>query len=124
VAKIRFAKWGKMNRRKMIGARRVELRGKKFIFRKQVSKVHDSMPDEKKMMMKNLYHSLKDAGFDLDEIKNKSFYELEEELQMGHYKVVNVPIERSGHILLSRVPGTAIADDYEYLKKFTENKKK
>ena len=48
----------------------------------------------------------------------KSFYELEEELQMGHYKVVGVPVEINGHIL---VPSSSIADieeDYEYIKNF------
>lgn len=72
---------------------------------------------EIKELMKKLYKSLREAGLSDNMIRNMSFYEIEEELQIGHYKVVSVPIERGGHILLSTSSSDRIKDDYKYIKR-------
>lgn len=56
--------------------------------------------DAQKVFNEVIIKSISSAGFDIISVDNKSLYQLEEDLRIGHYKYSGFIQERIGHVPL------------------------
>lgn len=66
--------------------------------------------------MSDIEQDLIESGFPPD-LLNCSFYELEEKLQRGHYKVLSVPMKIGGYVLFPAGSERRTRENYRYIKK-------
>lgn len=67
-----------------------------------------------KKLEKKLIKIISEAGFSPKKVKYTSFYELENSLSIGHYKMSGRHKDRSGHISLFPISNKEIEEDFKH----------
>lgn len=73
------------------------------------------MVSTRESMIENIIAMIKQNGFDPEEVRNKSFYELEEMISVGHYKLSSITSQRIGYISRGTYSKKKVDEIFRYL---------